>query len=152
MVSNRIKVLLAEREISAKALADGMPECCSPAIMSYITNGKVLPTKQTLGRMCFLLGCEPTDLYDVKDLDLLSGGKEREQSPCVVEDTLQRDLNAREIAALELAVKALGYSDLGDWVRDMWRATMLRYYGLAGLVETGAINLSEVILHEGEVE
>lgn len=74
MVSNQIRVLLAKRGLSAKALADLMPDECNAAVMSYIMNGKAMPTRDTLEKMCEVLGCEPADLYDAEDLDLLSRG------------------------------------------------------------------------------
>lgn len=74
MVENQIKVLLAKRGLNAKQLAAKMPDECSAALMSYIMNGKVMPTRHMLHRMCELLNCAPTDLYTIDDLDLLSRG------------------------------------------------------------------------------
>ena len=71
MARNRIKAVLAERGMSAKALADCV-EDCNPAIVSYIANGKALPTPECLKEMCSRLGCSPADLYDATDVDLPS--------------------------------------------------------------------------------
>ena len=145
MISNRIKVLLAERNISAKALADGMADCCNAAMMSYIANGKVLPTREVLNRMCLILGCKSTDLYDAKDIDLLSDGAES----AVPSVPAEQFLTPVEVETLNAAIKALDYRDLGEWVREMRRLTLLQYHGV---VKKGAINLSEVILPESEGE
>lgn len=145
MISNRIKVLLAERKISAKELADGMADCCNAAMMSYISNGKVLPTREMLGKMCFILGCQATDLYDAKDIDLLSDD-DGSASTVVPSGTW---LSPMEVKTLEEAIEALEYKDLGEWIHEMRRMTLLQYHGL---VKKGAINLSEVILPESEGE
>lgn len=74
MVKNRIKVMRAEADISATALAEKLPDVQSKVAMSFIEQGRVLPTRDSLEQMCELLGCTPTDLYRERDLDLLSVG------------------------------------------------------------------------------
>ena len=49
MVRNRIKALLAEAEITATTLVEKMPAGVDKVAMSYITNGRVLPTTRELG-------------------------------------------------------------------------------------------------------
>jgi DNA-binding XRE family transcriptional regulator len=79
MVRNRIKVLRAEAEISATALADKMPEGVDKIVMSYIEKGRVLPTREGLETMCDVFDCLPTDIYDAQDIDLLAVKREPEQ-------------------------------------------------------------------------
>ena len=72
MVRNRIKVMRAEADISATALAEKMPEGVDKIVMSYIEKGRVLPTREGLERMCDVFDCIPTDLYNAHDIDLLA--------------------------------------------------------------------------------
>jgi len=66
---NRIHVLLAENETTAKSLCKLLPDV-DRVSMSYIQQGRVLPTKQTLNAMTAALNCEKKDLYDLNDIDL----------------------------------------------------------------------------------
>lgn len=72
MVHNRIKVMRAEADISATALAEKMPEGVDKIVMSYIEKGRVLPTRDGLEVMCDVFGCLPTDIYNENDIDLLA--------------------------------------------------------------------------------
>lgn len=85
MVRNRIKVLRAEAEISATALADKMPEGVDKIVMSYIEKGRVLPTREGLETMCDVFDCLPTDIYDAQDIDLLAVKREPEQQQPALE-------------------------------------------------------------------
>lgn len=120
MVNNQIRVFLAKRGLSAKALADQMPDDCNAAVMSYIMNGKAMPTRDTLDRMCAVLDCEPTDLYTIDDLDLLS------------RDGIQGDIG---VTASEEVFKRFS-EEITEVIR--------RFFG-SSVVE---IKLPEVILHE----
>ena len=64
MVRNRIKVLLAEAEITATTLVEKMPAGVDKVAMSYITNGRVLPTREILETMCDVFSCTPADIYE----------------------------------------------------------------------------------------
>lgn len=72
MVHNRIKVMRAETDISATTLAGKMPKGVDKIVMSYIENGRVLPTRDGLEAMCDVFGCIPTDIYNADDIDLLA--------------------------------------------------------------------------------
>ena len=124
MVNNQIRVFLAKRGLSAKALADQMPDDCNAAVMSYIMNGKAMPTRDTLDRMCEVLDCEPTELYTVDDLDLLS------------RDGIQGNI---VVTADDEAVKRFG-----EEITEVMR----RFFG-GSVVE---IKPPEVILHESGAE
>ena len=72
MVKNRIKVELAKADMTAAALSALLPDDINKVCMSFIQAGKVLPTIDGLRAMCEIFKCNPTDIYDLKDLDLLS--------------------------------------------------------------------------------
>ena len=125
MARNRIKAVLAERGMSAKALADCV-EDCNPAIVSYIANGKALPTPECLKEMCSRLGCSPADLYDATDVDLPSLFSDEAAASQPQDSELGKWLSAEEAAALRKAILAFGYSCVGELGRDMWRNTVVR--------------------------
>ena len=66
---NRIRVLLAENHETAKSIVPMLPDV-DRVSMSYIVQGRVLPTKDTLNAMTAALNCETKDLYDLADIDL----------------------------------------------------------------------------------
>ena len=70
MVRNHIKGRIADAGISAKILAEQMPDGINSVAMSFITAGKVLPTRDGLQAMCSVLNCTVNDLYDPNDLIL----------------------------------------------------------------------------------
>lgn len=145
MARNKIKAVLNDRGVSAKTLSDGI-EDCSTSVLSHIVTGKVLPTMECLKAMCAMLDCSPAELYDVTDVDLpslfSSGEPLSEQSG---DSELGKWFSADEAAALRKAISAFGYSGVDEWIREMWRNTLVRYIER---VEGSAINLSEVILNE----
>lgn len=148
MVSNRIRTLLSDNKMSAKNLSDELTDC-NPAILSYIINGKALPTVDGLKEMCELIGCSPSDLYDSKDVDLLSVFEKWRTDVACLDSEVGKWFSPDESAALRKALAALGYSCVGEWIREMWRSTLLRYLER---FEDAAINLSEVILAESRGE
>ena len=58
MVKNRIKVMRAEADISATALAEKLPDVQSKVAMSFIEQGRVPDERQP--EQMRLLGCTPT--------------------------------------------------------------------------------------------
>ena len=80
MVDNRIKVLLAEKKMSAAALSKTMPDM-GKVCMSFIVNGIALPTREGMAAMCETLDCVPTDLYDEAELNLNITGSGETESP-----------------------------------------------------------------------
>ncbi len=169
MVRNRIKVMRAEVDISATALAEKMPEGVDKIVMSYIEKGRVLPTREGLEAMCDVFGCIPTDIYNANDIDLLAVKRKPEQPPKaeavkvkavstgknpreIIIPSPQKDLgrhegmeqlrvwmNAEEKAALFKAVEGLGYHSVAEWLREMYRVTLHKYISL---------NLKDKALHE----
>ncbi|MGI6689876.1 MAG: helix-turn-helix transcriptional regulator [Christensenellales bacterium] len=146
MVKNRIKVMRAEADISATALAEKLPDVQSKVAMSFIEQGRVLPTRDSLEQMCELLGCTPTDLYRERDLDLLSVGGGEADSEFEVEgfqkpettrptdkegqERIRVWMLREEKEALLQAIAGLGYKNVTEWLREMYRATMQRYIEL----------------------
>lgn len=155
MVRNHIRARLADAEVHAKELAQQMPDNLTAVAMTYIVNGKVLPTKDGLQAMCATLQCAPEDLYELNDLDLLCEYRK------LVPDSSELDVfvlptdqpksiptpkrNSRnhegmeefrswmkpeEKAALKKCVTALGYRSMSEWLRDMVKQTIKRYLDL----------------------
>lgn len=168
-VANRIKVLRAEANISATALASQIPGG-DKVVMSYIENGRALPTKDGLEKMCDVFSCKPADIYAAEDLDLLSVKREPEAAAIPTEETriapckhrlarqdprlqsLRADteqhegmeqvrvwMPANEKAALFKAISGLGYHSVSEWLREKYRATLREYI---------ALNLGDRTLHE----
>lgn len=148
MVRNRIRSVLADRRMSAKELADGI-EDCNAAVLSYVMNGKALPTMECLKAMCHMLGCAPSDLFDATDVDLPSLLSGEQNSGQAADSELGNWFSLDEAAALRKAMYAFGYSSVAEWIREMWRNTLLRYLER---LEGDAVNLSEVILNESQGE
>lgn len=169
MVSNRIKVLRAEADISATALSSKMPEGVDKIVMSYIEKGRVLPTRESLEVMCDVFGCLPTDIYKAQDIDLLAVKRKPTQQPTqepvmvkaasegkdpneiIVQPARQSVerhegmeqirvwMPADEKAALFKAVAGLGYHSVAEWLREKYRETLHAYI---------ALNLENKTLHE----
>lgn len=154
MVRNRIKVMRAEIGISATALTEKLPDITSKVAMSFVERGQVLPTKEALAKMCEVFGCKPDELYNLADIDLRTVGQEENVLPKATakgdtitfmeaenDSTSGRDrhegmeqlrvwMQADEKAALFKAVNGLGYKSVAEWLRDMYRQTILRYVSL----------------------
>lgn len=101
MVRNRIKVLLAEAEITATTLVEKMPAGVDKVAMSYITNGRVLPTRESLETMCDVFSCTPADIYEPREIDLLSVRRQAVQSdgcPKTAETDEKQDDSMADVA------------------------------------------------------
>ena len=88
MVENRIRVMLAEKNMSAAALSATMPDM-GKVCMSFIVNGIALPTREGMTAMCNTLDCIPTDLYDEAELNLNVIGNTDAESPLHIEDAAE---------------------------------------------------------------
>lgn len=80
MVENRIRVMLAEKKMSATALSATMPDM-GKVCMSFIVNGMALPTRDGMRAMCQTFDCLATDLYDEAELNLNVTGGKGEEAP-----------------------------------------------------------------------
>lgn len=158
MINNRIRVKLAEHNMSATALSAQIPEM-SKVCMSFIVNGTALPTREGMAAMCKALDCLATDIYDEAELNLnVTGGREEAESPlntaagkAVEKDkvrTIAAQIESRggrghegqervffwfmpeEKTALVKAVKGLGYRSTAEWMREMYRQTLKQYAAL----------------------
>ena len=165
MVDNRIRVMLAEKKMSAAALAARIPDMSKP-VMSYIVQGITLPTRDDMDIICRELDCKATDLYEAKELDLNVTGNQTADSQQnktagktipLAQDApmrirIERDskdhagyerihfwFTPEEKAALIKAVKGLGYRNTTEWMREMYRQTLKQY---------AALNLDGKMLHD----
>lgn len=102
MVENRIRAMLAEKNMSAAALSKTMPGM-GKVCMSFIVNGIALPTREGMTAMCGTLDCLPTDLYDEAELNLNITGSEMAESPLHIEDVAEvKATKAEEMPAIPL--------------------------------------------------
>lgn len=105
---NRIRLQLAKKHMTESKLAESIGDVCSPAIISYMVNGKVMPTKSMLTAMCNVLECNPTDLYDINELNLLSDdGTEQKDDLTLCEDLREISVRLSGLADLLSASKAI---------------------------------------------
>jgi DNA-binding Xre family transcriptional regulator len=135
---NNIRVQLARNRTNAKVLVSQLPDVDRVA-MSYIEQGRVLPTKDTLSAMTELLDCSPADLYDLSDIDLAP--HEKASHPLHISPA-SHDHNDMERVyiwypaggkdALFAVIKQLDYPSVAEWFRDMARITFLKAAGLEG--------------------
>jgi DNA-binding XRE family transcriptional regulator len=152
---NRIRVLLAENHETAKSIVPMLPDV-DRSSMSYIVQGRVLPTKQTLNAMTAVLHCTTKDLYDLNDIDL--AGRMTIELNAELSDTLNpNDLTPAERKRLGFTnhghdgmervyiwypqggkealfdvIKQLDYPSVAEWFRDMARITFLKAAKLDG--------------------
>ena len=118
MVKNNIRVMLAEREMSAAALSDLLPEEVNPVCVSFLMKGRVLPTPETMQVMCDTFNCAATDLYHPKDLSLQCIRPACEQ---VKSETVAIKVNAPDLTRAAAAKKELdkvGYVDIPAAIRN----------------------------------
>lgn len=79
---NRIKAVLADRNTSAAQVARVLPDANTEVPMSFISQGKVLPTRDDLEAMCAELHCTPVELYpDLQSIDLAGVLREKKAFP-----------------------------------------------------------------------
>lgn len=140
MTKNHIRTKLEEHGITQAEAAGRMPDDVGRVGMSFIVTGKVLPTKDSLDALCGMLDCNPTDLYDPDDINLLAVGAEpieetaRFDPSTISKSGRQHDgmcelrawLRPYEKEALANAVADLGYRSIAEWLREMIRNTVAR--------------------------
>jgi len=134
---NNIRVQLAKNRTTAKILASMLPDV-DRVSMSYIEQGRVLPTKNTLNAMTDALNCEKKDLYDLNDIDL-AGSREKTAGAHPKGDHGHDGMERVYIwypsegkEALFEVIKQLNYPSIAEWFRDMARITFLKAAGLDG--------------------
>lgn len=149
MVTNQLKVALAKADTNAATLAKKIPGL-DKVTMSYITRGKVLPTREEMEAICKELDCKATDIYDEQELDL---NVTRDRNPnAEIANPLKAPVRQRaedqdgiircepaEKAVLIKATEGLGYRNLTEWFREMYRMTLKQY---------AALKLDGKMLHE----
>lgn len=172
MVPNRIRVKLAEANMSAAALSEKMPDNINKVCMSFIQAGKVLPTKEAMRVMCEVFGCTPTDIYAEDDIDLLSMVRKQTQrtvqaaaTPTARDSSIRANIviNPGEPNEHREADRHTGMQQVRVWMPATEKAALVRavkglgYISLAEwfremyrktLKEYIALNLKDTKLHE----
>lgn len=140
MTKNNIRFKIEEKGITQAELASQMPDDVGRVGMSFIVTGKVLPTKDGLEYLCGVFDCQPSDLYEPDDINLLAIGED------AIEETVRLDpgsvsksgrqhdgmcelrawLRPYEKENLANAVAELGYRSIAEWLREMIRNTVAR--------------------------
>lgn len=150
MTDNTIRVERLKLGLSQGKLAEQLPDDLDAVAIGFIEKGRVLPTRDTMEALCEIFNCIPTDLYAPEDIDLLSGSKPtvdvESAEPQFTDQTPVRQKSGRghdgmtefrtwlrpsEKDALEEAVDALGYRNLSEWFREVYRNTVCRYKRLS---------------------
>ena len=129
ILERRVRLMLKQDDLALR-LHDA--RCVSA--LSYIEQGRVMPTRRDMAVLCETLGCTPVDLYDPEELDLSLADAAKEDKPSPGQPR-KRDrgtalrvwLRPEEKRTLEEAVKGLGYRSVAEWVREMRRNTLARY-------------------------
>ena len=117
MVKNRICEYRSARKMSQNELSDLLPGRPGKTILSLIENGHVLPSLDLLIDICRVFDCTPLDLYDASDLDLAIRDAEGGARAKAKGRTASVFLSDEIIDA----IKEVGYSDVGDWLRESKR-------------------------------
>ena len=135
---NRIRVLLAENHETAKSIVPMLPNV-DRVSMSYIVQGRVLPTKDTLNAMTAALHCTAKDLYDLNEIDLANRGEKAQALSKPIGDHGHDGMERVYIwypqggkEALFEVIKQLDYPSVAEWFRDMARITFLKAAKLNG--------------------
>lgn len=150
MVSNRIRDMRIQAGLSQEDVAKNMPDDVNRIVISFIESGKVLPTAESMKKLCDLFICSPTDLYKPDQLDLVmnktypsaitasskKGGGRGAGHDGMTEFRVW--LKPEEKAALENAVAKLGYRNTSEWFREAFRGVLERC-NLMGLSENNSI-------------
>lgn len=108
MVNNRIRVMLAEKRMSAAALSAQVPDM-TKVCMSFVVNGAAMPTREGMTAICKALDCLATDLYDEAELDLnVTGRTSKAESPLQSAEAISARVEDATIPvnSLEAPVKA----------------------------------------------
>jgi hypothetical protein len=151
---NNIRVELVRNRTNAKVLASQLRPDVDPTSMSYIVQGRVLPTKDTLTAMTAILNCETKDLYDLNDIDLSGFVDDMIQAiksaPLVLLSAQKPSIKrlgdhghdgmervyiwypSESKEALFEVMKQLDYPSVAEWFRDMARITFEKAAKLNG--------------------
>lgn len=150
MVPNRIHDMRIRAGLSQEDVAKNMPDDVNRIVISFIESGKVLPTAESMKKLCDLFICSPTDLYNPAQLDLGITKNYPDVITALVKKGGGRGvghdgmtefrvwLKPEEKAALENAVAKLGYRNTSEWFREAFRGVLERC-SLMGLSENNGI-------------
>jgi len=107
----------------------------SPAVLSYIENGAVLPTMENIEALSALFGCSPSDLFDLDQFKFDAEPRKGEafQGKRAADEVFRVHLKTAEKEILLSAIKVLGYQNGTEWFREKMRETVNRYRLLTAL-------------------
>lgn len=138
MVENNLRSALWKKNVTQAEIVRKLPDV-NAVQFSAITAGNVLPTKGTLNVICETLDCQPTDLYDRKDLILVDDPVETSQQGVIVRkrsasakedhEGMERFrvwMRPEEKEALFRACTILGYRNVSEWFREAYREALAR--------------------------
>jgi hypothetical protein len=160
---NRIRVLLAENHETAKSIVPMLPDVDRVA-MSYIVQGRVLPTKDTLNAMTAVLNCKTIDIYsDLREIDLADGLQRASSDSLANQPKITSDHGHDGMErvyiwypqggkeALFEVIKQLDYPSVAEWFRDMARITFLKAAKLDGqTLHEAAIDYDRILSDFGD--
>lgn len=141
MADNSIRVKRIEMNMTQSELASHMPDGVNAMCLSYVENGKLLPTRDGMNALCSLFHCSPTDLYRPEDLNLLGTVVPEPETSAEIRVRAKSDSGSRqhgdsvefrvwlrpsEKDMLENAVNALGYRSMAEWFREAYRTLIAR--------------------------
>lgn len=125
---NKLRDLRATKGLSQAQVADELPDNASNVMVGFLEAGRVLPTIDGMKALCNLFDCTPTDLYAEKDLDLLQSTSRILSIPRPKRGRghdgmteFRTWMEPEEKAALERAIKRMGYRNGAEWFREAYR-------------------------------
>ena len=146
MTSNSSATYRKKLNISQKQLATLMPEGVTNLAVHFIESGNAMPTKETMKAMCEAFSCQPTDLYELEDLNLALLQRDKSDPPEMPETTLPRRtgpsnrgpghegmtefrtwMKEEEKIVMDSALQRLGYRSAAEWFREQYRYLLRQY-------------------------
>lgn len=138
---NNIRIKRIEMNMTQAELASHMPDGVNAMCLSYVENGKLLPTRDGMTALCSLFCCSPTDLYRPEELNLLRTVVQTPEAPAEIRVRTKSESGSRqhgesvefrvwlrpsEKDMLERAVNSLGYRSMAEWFREAYRTLIAR--------------------------
>lgn len=126
----RLKEMRLSRGLTAKQLIDGkLPK----EYYSMIETGRFLPTVPVLSFICVKLACNPLDIYEQHEIDLIhcmDAGrtcKHHKGDSHKIPHRIAFRVPETIITALSDVLKDLGYENRQEWMNEWIRKTMRRH-------------------------
>lgn len=111
----------------------------SPAVLSYIENGQVLPTMENIEALCSLFSCSPTDIFDLSQFRSADadGVPRKATGTRKADERFYVHIGAEEKDELFRAIRFLGFQSSSEWFREMMRKTVNQYHILYLMTPAG---------------